>query len=127
MSRPPKPVRWSKSPTGKPSLASSLRRVRSADPVRACEAMGEQPDQEGCREADHVQVVALDALDQSGAEPLDRVRAGTVLPLAARHVCADVARVQRTERDRRDLVVELFPRGCEQAKARDDLVRRARE
>jgi hypothetical protein len=53
----------------------------SAGPVDAGEAAGEQPNKERRREADDVQVVALDALDEGGARALDRVSAGPSLPL----------------------------------------------
>ena len=43
----------------------------------------EQRDEERAREADDVQVVALDPLDQSTPVTLDRVGARAALPLAA--------------------------------------------
>ena len=47
------------------------------------EALGEQADEQRRRQADDVEVVALDPLDEARAEALDRVRAGASLPLAA--------------------------------------------
>src|SRR5436190_14848253 len=96
---------------------------RSADAVVAGEARGEEADQEGSREADHVQVVAFGALDERGAEALDRIRAGAVLPLAARDVGGDVARGHGAERHAGDLVLDLLPAGRDQTEPRDDLVR----
>ena len=69
---------------GRTSLASrtELPLARSAEAVDAGETLGEQPDEQRGREADDVQVVALDPLDERGAEALDRVGAGAALPLA---------------------------------------------
>ena len=50
---------------------------------RAGEAVREQSHEQRGRQADDVQVVALDPLDEGGAEALDRVAAGAALPLAA--------------------------------------------
>src|SRR5438876_12149964 len=106
MSRPPKPVRWSKRPIGgHPSVSQELRRLyASAEAVHAREALGEQAHQERAGKPDHVQVVAFDALDERGADALDRVRAGSALPLPCPYVRRDIARVERTEPDRSDLV-----------------------
>ena len=76
-------------------------------------------------QADDVEVVALDPLDESGALPLDRVAARASLPLPARHVPGDVARRQLAERDARHLAVHLLPRRREQRQAGDDFVRPA--
>jgi len=79
------------------------------------------------RQADDVEVVALDPLDESRAPALDRVAACAALPLGARHVPGDVARRQLAEGDERHLAVHLLPRRREQRQAGDDLVRAARE
>src|SRR6476620_11144691 len=100
---------------------------RSAEAVRSREALGQDLDQQGCRKADDVQVVTFDALDERRAEPLDRVAAGTPLPLAAAHVMGKVARGQSPELDPRRLAVQLLPRGRPETETRHDLVRPARQ
>src|SRR5205085_4969672 len=97
------------------------------DAVRPCEALREEADQQRGRKTDHVQVVALDALDEARAQALDRVRARAALPLAARDIHRDVARGQRTEGDASDLVAKLLPARRDQTEPRDDLVRVAAE
>src|SRR5688500_14245586 len=44
--------------------------------------VGSEVEQQADREPDHVREIALEALDQDRAQPLDRVRAGAVAPLA---------------------------------------------
>ena len=51
-----------------------------------------QAEQGPDRQADDVEVVALDALDERAAAALDRVAAGALLPLAAAQVPLDRAR-----------------------------------
>src|SRR6266508_6626 len=97
----------------------------SADAVEAREAFGQEADEEGGGETDHVQVVAFDPLDERGAESLDRVRARAVLPFARRDVRSEIASRQGPERDTGDLVVKLLPAGGDEAEPRDDLVCRA--
>src|SRR5947209_12218798 len=94
----------------------------SAEAVRAGEPRREQADEKGRGEADDVQVVAFDALDEARAEPLDRIRARTAFPLARREVVGEVARRQLPERDARRLGRELLPLRGAQAETRDDLV-----
>ena len=60
-----------------------------AEAVGAREALREQPHEQSPGQADDVQVVALDPLDEARAEALDRVPAGATLPLAAREVVRD--------------------------------------
>src|SRR5581483_7959252 len=79
------------------------------------------------RQADHVEVVAVDPLDERGADALDRIGAGAALPLAGRDVGRDVARVERPEHDARDLVLDLLPGRGPQTQPGDDLVRLAAE
>ena len=56
----------------------------------------EERDEERTGKPDDVEVVTLDPLDEAAAEALDRVGAGTPLPLPARRVCGDgVVREQR--------------------------------
>ena len=71
-----------------------------AEAVRAREALGEQAHEQGAREADDVQVVAVDPLDEAGAEALDRVRAGAALPLARSRRTRRVARRRARGRSR---------------------------
>src|SRR5262245_19772050 len=87
----------------------SARTARSAVAVYARQAPGEEPDEQRRGEPDDVQVVALDPLDERGAEALDRVRPRPTLPLAARHVPLDVARAERPERHERRLPPALLP------------------
>ena len=63
-----------------------------SEAINACKPFGEQADEERSRKADDVQVVALDALDEGGAEPLDGVCARPALPFARRDVGGQVAR-----------------------------------
>src|SRR5262249_34969111 len=120
-------------PPPEPQPAASTAETASASaralaiPVRTREAAGEQIDKDRGREADHVQVVALDPLDERGPEALDRIAAGTIAPLLAHDVEAELPRGQRPERHAGDCVPHLFPRGSQQAKTRDDLVRAARQ
>ena len=73
--------------------------VPSAEAVGAREALREDADEQRGRQADDVQVVALDPLDERGAAALDRVAAGASLPLAERQVRGEVARRQGPEGD----------------------------
>src|SRR5262249_13793635 len=98
-----------------------------AEAVHAGKVLGQEPDQQGARETDDVEVVAFDPLDERGAEPLDRVGTGAVAPLAASKVVRDVGVVERTEGDERRFGVELLPGSPPQAEPRDDLVLPARE
>ena len=52
----------------------------------------EDGDEERARKTDDVEIVALDSIDEAAAEPLDRIRTGPPLPLAARHVLGDELR-----------------------------------
>src|SRR6185295_1373749 len=88
---------------------------------------GQEPYQEGRRKADDVQVVALDPLDEGGSTALDGIRPCPALPLADADVGRQVARVELAEGHPRDLVLDLLPRGREQAQAGDHLVRLPRE
>src|SRR5262245_10491967 len=81
-----------------------------ADAVGARKALRQETDQERGWEADDVQIVALDALDQGRAEPLDRIPARAALPLTAAHVVSQVPGRQHPERDHRCLAVQLLPR-----------------
>src|SRR5437773_12420 len=87
-------------------MSRGLTPVGSADPVGTGEARREQAHQQRRREADDVQVVALDSLDERGAATLDRVRARAVSPLAGAEIGADVARAERAERHPRDGVLD---------------------
>src|SRR5579862_2373656 len=98
-----------------------------AEAVRAGEAGCEQPDEQRHRQADDVEVVALDPLDERRATALDCIAAGSALPLPARDVPRDVARCQLAERDERGLAVHLLPRRRHEREAGDGLVRSAGE
>src|SRR5919108_2334170 len=52
-----------------------------AHAVGAGEAVGEEAHEERGGEADDVEIVAVDALDEGGAAALDRIAAGAALPL----------------------------------------------
>ena len=94
-----------------PVSAPSLAHACNAGQARA--APGEIQQQRH-RQADHVPVVALDALDERGAAALDRVAAGALPPFAARQVPVDsrVGRASR-KRHRRDA-----PRRCARRRRR---------
>ena len=70
----------------------------SAEAVDAGETLGQQAHEQRGREADDVEVVALDPLDEAAPTALDRVAAGAALPLAVAEVVREVARVERAER-----------------------------
>src|SRR4029079_16990943 len=95
--------------------------------VRPWEALDKQPDKERRWEADDVQVVALDPLDQGTTQALDRIAARSSLPLAAPDVVGQVTCGQRSKRHLRRLAVPLLPGGSPQAEARHDLVRPSRQ
>src|SRR6478672_3553144 len=63
--------------------------------------LAKQVDEERRRQADDVQVVAVDPLDERRAEALDRIAARTLPPLFADDVEAELARRQRPKRDTR--------------------------
>src|SRR5580700_10098733 len=81
-----------------------------------------EPDEQGTGQADDVQIVAVDPLDETGAETLDRVGAGSPLPLACCQIALDVGGAERAEGDGRRLGVQLLPVGGAEAETRDDLV-----
>src|SRR5207244_12699859 len=81
----------------------------SAEAVRAREAFRQEADQQRDREADDVQVVALDRADERRTQALDRVGAGAALPLAARDVVAEITRRQRPEGHPGRRVLEHLP------------------
>src|SRR5207247_10537459 len=113
-----------KAPHASQRRCFGLRR-RSAQAVGAREALREQADEDRRREADDVEVVALDPLHEGGATALDGLAAGAALPLAARDVRGQVARRQRPERDPRLVVCDRLPAPRDEREARDDLVRTA--
>ena len=99
-----------------------------AEAVRAWEALRQEADEEGGWEADDVQVVAFDALDERRAEALDRIRRPRGPPTRR---CSRSGR-GRAPSTRRNVtsVVSLCSssqRRRPQAEAGDDLVRPARQ
>src|SRR5262245_54156207 len=98
MSRPPNPVMERNMLIGRPSLACS---GFSARLEQVAGVALEQPEEQRARETDDVEVVAFDPLDEAAAEPLDRVRAGPPLPLAARDVRRDRVLADGSEGDER--------------------------
>ena len=108
MSRPPKPVIERNMLMGTSSVALEPRFCSRFDGGRvdlqasrlvATSTVGQRRRLEQVREsssarreADDVQVVAVDPLDEAAAETLDRVAAGAALPLAARDVALELAR-----------------------------------
>src|SRR5919204_2171475 len=138
MSRPPKPVSESKRPMAPAEsipTASAEGQARGhsqtpsrrggahcplsrlAEAVGPREALRQEADEQGSRQSDDVQVIAVDALDQRRAEPLDRVAARARVPLSASDVVSDVARRHLTERHARDLTATLLPRARQQTEA----------
>src|SRR5262245_9568843 len=89
--------------------------------------LGQEPHEQRAWEPDDVEVVALDPLDETRTEPLDRVAAGPVAPLLLADVARNVPRRERPEGHARRLVCDLLPRARQQADPRDDLVRPSRE
>ena len=75
----------------------------------------EEREEERAREPDDVQIVALDPLDETSAEPLDRVPAGPALPLPALQVRRDELVGEPPERDGGDLVHDHVEFRAEQA------------
>src|SRR5947209_7510039 len=62
------------------------------------EQLGRQFQQQPHRQPDDVREVTLHALDQNGAQPLDRVSAGAVTPLAGGYVGLESCLVELPER-----------------------------
>ena len=85
-------------PPRRPRLGRA-RRPQLPEAVGAGEALREEPDEQCGRQADDVQVVALDPLDERRAAALDRVAARASLPLAVREVVRELARRQLAEGD----------------------------
>ena len=106
-----------------PGVTAGATSARSA----GADAIGEEAHEEGGREPDDVQVVAVDAGDEGGAATLHGVGARAALPFPRGHVPVDVGRRERTELDERDDPVELFPALAPQTEPRDDLVLAPRE
>src|SRR5215212_1422717 len=120
MSRPPKPVRARNiATTGRVYRPRSESPWKSplSEPVRAGEAFGEQPHEEGAGQTDDVEVVALDARHERRTATLDRVRPGPSLPLAGGEVAADVARRQRAKAHAGELMLDDLPARRAQAQA----------
>src|SRR4051812_8872791 len=63
------------------------------------EQVGPEAEQGADGEADDVEVITLDALDENAAAALDRVTAGAPLPLLAREVPVDDRVVEAAEHD----------------------------
>src|SRR5206468_928152 len=103
MSRPPNPPRLSKRPMKRPSL----RQRRLAEPVDPGEALGEEPDEERHRQADDVEVVAVDPAHEPGAPALDRIPARSFLPFACPDVDAELTRPVRQLGDRLGLPASM--------------------
>src|SRR5436305_1716883 len=88
----------------------------------------QHPDEFRHRQTDHVPEIAVDAVDEGRASPLDRIAAGAALPLARREIRRDLVRVQTAEADprhgRRGLLVAV---ARAQHDAAVDLVRPPRQ
>src|SRR5262249_19004464 len=96
---------------------------RLPEPVDAREALRQKTHQRRRRKPPDVEVVALDPLDERGADALDRVRARAPLPLSRHDVRRDVAGVERPEGHARDGVLDRLPAGRDEAEPGDDVVR----
>src|SRR5688572_27935623 len=83
----------------------------------------EERDEKRARQTDDVEVVAFDPLDETAAEALDRIRAGTALPLPAREIRLDELGRERPEGHSGPLVAHQLEGGAEQAQPRNDGVR----
>ena len=99
----------------------------SAAVVGVREALGEEADEQGGREADDVQVVALDPFDEQGAEALDGVGAGASLPLSHLGVAVDLVGTERPEGHSGHDAMQLLPPRPPQAEPGHDLVRSSRQ
>src|SRR5262245_36094958 len=91
------------------------RTARSAKAGTAGEAREPDVAEPRPREADDVQIVAVDTLHQTRAETLDRVAPRAVAPLSALHVCRDLRACQLPERHPRHRVADLLPERPHQA------------
>src|SRR5947208_16853407 len=80
-----------------------------AKAVRSGEALREEADEAGGGEADDVEVVPFDPIDERRAEALNRVPARPTLPLPGRDVSRHVPRCPRTKADARHGVLDLPP------------------
>ena len=78
MSRPPKPVRVLNQAMREPSVPAGLQQI--------WRVALEEGDEQRAGKPDDVQVVAVDPLDETAAQSLDRVRTGAPLPLPALEV-----------------------------------------
>src|SRR5262249_47203051 len=83
--------------------------------------------EERSRQADDVEVIALDLFYEACSAALDGVAAGAVSPFAELDVGGDLAVVPGAERDVRDRVADLLPGRTSEAQAGDDVVRPSRE
>src|SRR5262252_4743976 len=104
-----------------------MRLPNLAEPVDTWESRREKTDEERPRQSDDVQEVALDPLDETRPETLDRVTARAPLPLPRCDVVTELARRELAERHERRLGVELLPGRGPQAEPGDDRVRPTRE
>ena len=68
MSRPPNRSGSPKMPIERPSVVAGSQ-PRLAEAVDAGKALGEQADEQGGGQADHVEVVAFDAIDEAAPSP----------------------------------------------------------
>jgi len=98
-----------------------------AKAVRSGEALREEADEAGGGEADDVEVVPFDPIDERRAEALNRVPARPTLTLPGRDVSRHVPRCQRTKADARHGVLDLLPPRSDEAEAGHHLVRLARK
>src|SRR5947209_6390780 len=104
MSRPPKPVRYEKKPIYRRAQTREARSgvcTRTCGPLTAPKATlagtFEQPNEVWHGQTDHIPEITLDPLNERGAAALDRVAAGTPLPLAGFHVRGDLGGFEGTE------------------------------
>src|SRR3954452_7702001 len=94
-----------------------------AEPVDTWETRRQKSDEQRAGQADDVEEVAFDPVDETRAETLDRIAAGPSGPLARGHVVRELARRELAERHERRLRMELLPRDGPQAEPRDDGMR----
>ena len=83
----------------------------------------EQRNEQRAREPDDVEVVPLDALDETTAETLDRIPPGPAFPLAAFEVGLEGLAAQGAKGHRRELVLDGHEVRTQQAEAGDHCVR----
>src|SRR4051794_40485233 len=107
--------------------AAARRGLSLSEAVDAGEPLGKEAHEERPGEADDIEIVAFDAVDERTAAALNRVSACAALPLAGCDVRSELARRQLAEGDPRGDGGDDFPGRSHEAEAGDDGVCPPRE